>query len=140
MATSRRGFFGIALVALLAIGFAPATMAADSATGTWKWKSQGRNGAEGREMTLKLNQDGDKVTGTITGFGNDEVKISDGKVKDGEIMFTVTRKGRNDREMTTKYNVKVEGDTLKGKAESERNGQARSRDFEAKREKEKKDA
>lgn len=36
--------------------------------------------------------------------------------------------------MTTKYSGTVTADTIKGKAESERNGQPQSRDWEAKRE------
>jgi hypothetical protein len=35
----------------------------------------------------------------------------------------------------TKYQGKVDGDTIKGKTERERNGQTMSRDWEAKREK-----
>lgn len=36
--------------------------------------------------------------------------------------------------MTIKYSGKVSVDTIKGKAESERDGQPQSRDWEAKRE------
>jgi hypothetical protein len=36
--------------------------------------------------------------------------------------------------MTIKYNGKLSGDSIKGKTESERDGQPRSRDWEAKRE------
>jgi hypothetical protein len=109
-------------------------MAAD-ATGTWKWKMPGRNGAEGREVSLKLKQDGDKLTGTLGG-GQNETEIKDGKIdKDGTLSFAVTRK-RNDQEFTTKYSGKLDGDTIKGKTEMERNGQTQSRDWEAKRSKE----
>jgi hypothetical protein len=86
-----------------------------------------------REVTLKLKLDGDKLTGSISGRNND-TEISDGTFKDGDISFNVVRE-RNGNKMTTKYTGKVSGDSIKGKIESERNGQANSRDWEAKREK-----
>lgn len=140
MTANRRGLLGLSLIALLVLAFAPVSWAADSVTGEWKWKTAARNGREGREMTLKLTQDGEKVTGTLLGYGNQEVKIADGKVHDGEISFSVTRKGRNDQEMTTKYSGKISGDSIKGKSESDAGGQSRSRDWEAHRGEEKKSA
>lgn len=134
---SRRSF-GLAMFAavLLMLGMAPAAMAADDATGTWKWSQAGRGGqGTPTEVTLKLKQDGDKLTGTIATGTNEPVEIKDGKVKDGEVTFTVVRKF-NDREMTMKYTAKVTGDTIKGKSATERNGQVREREFEGKRVKE----
>ena len=63
-----------------------------------------------------------------------DVKIEDGKFKDGEVTFTVTREF-NEQKRVTKYAAKVDGDTLKGTATSERDGQERKQEFEAKREK-----
>jgi hypothetical protein len=40
-----------------------------------------------------------------------------------------------DQKVVTKYRGKVTGDTMKGTAESERDGQTQKREFEAKREK-----
>jgi hypothetical protein len=100
-------------------------------TGTWKWTVE--FGGQAREQTLKLKLDGDKLTGTMIGR-NSETKIEDGKYKDGEITFTVIRE-RNGQKTTTKYAGKLSGDTIKGKAESDRGGQTQSRDWEAKREK-----
>jgi hypothetical protein len=102
------------------------------ATGTWKW-TVSFNGQE-RTMTLKLKADGDKLTGAMLGRNNQETAIEDGKIKNGEVSFTVTRE-RNGQKFTTKYSGKVSGDTIKGKAEFERDGQQQSRDWEAKREK-----
>lgn len=104
------------------------------ATGTWKWTMQGRQGGQGREVSLTLKQDGEKLTGKMG--GQQEVEIKDGKIdKEGNLSFAVTRK-RQDMEFTTKYSGKLEGDTIKGKQENERNGQTQSRDWEAKRAKE----
>jgi hypothetical protein len=58
-------------------------------------------------------------------------------VKGEEISFTVTREF-NGNKMVSKYNGKVSADAIKGKIESERNGQPQSRDWEAKRSDEKK--
>lgn len=120
------------LVAFMA--FAGTVRAADKAdpTGTWKWST--KVGDQTRETTLKLKLEGDVLTGTISGRNNTENKIEDGKFKDGEVTFSVTRE-RNGQKSTTTYKAKVDGDTLKGKSEGTRNGQAFSRDFEAKREK-----
>jgi hypothetical protein len=104
---------------------------AEDPSGTWKWTTTAGNNT--REVTLKLKLDGDKLTGTISGRNND-TEISDGTFKDGDISFNVVRE-RNGNKMTTKYTGKVSGDSIKGKIESERNGQANSRDWEAKREK-----
>jgi hypothetical protein len=105
-------------------------------TGTWKWETE--RGGQKRETTLKLKLEGDKLTGTITaGRGKGEateVKIEDGKFKDGQVTFTVTREF-NDQKRVTKYSAKVDGDTMKGTATSERDGKEQKQEFEAKREK-----
>ena len=105
--------------------------AVGDATGTWTWQYEGRNG-EMMDVTLKLKQEGEKLTGTITGFRGQETEISDGTIKNGEIAFKVVRTW-NDNEIVTQYSGKLEGDVIKGKSEMERNGQTRTREFEAKR-------
>jgi hypothetical protein len=100
-------------------------------TGTWKWSFTGQGG-QTRETTLKLKLDGDKLTGTISGRGG-ETAIEEAKVKGEEISFQVTREF-NGNKVVTKYNGKITGDTIKGKMESQRDGQPQSRDWEAKRE------
>ena len=119
-----------ALFALLALAQAQAA----DASGKWSWTRPGRNGGEDQKFTLTLKVDGDKLTGKLAAPGRggqtSETEISDGKVKGDEVSFTVTR-GR----FSMKYSGKVTADTIKGKTEMERNGQTRSRDWEAKREK-----
>ena len=121
---------GLAVVAVMAS--ASAARAEDNPTGTWKWEQKFNN--QSREVTLKLKLDSGKLTGTISGRTAD-TEISDGTFKDGEIAFSVTRE-RNGNKFTTKYSGKLSGDSIKGKAESERNGQTTSRDWEATRAKE----
>ena len=100
-------------------------------SGTWKWSATGQNG-QTRETTLKLKLDGEKLTGTISGRGG-ETAIAEAKLKGEEISFEVTREF-NGNKVTTKYNGKISGDSIKGKMEFERRGQPQSRDWEAKRE------
>ena len=128
-----RGLFALALtVALMPALTARAEDKAADASGTWKWSAPGRDG-QTREVTLKLKQEGDKLTGTITGFGGNENEITDGKIEGDKISFKVTRK-RQDREITISYTATLAGDTLKGKSEmTSRDGQTRTREFEAKR-------
>ena len=80
-----------------------------------------------------MKADGDKLTGAIVRANAQETKIDDGTFKDGEVSFTVTRE-RNGQKFTMKYKGKVSGDTIKGKTESDRNGESQTRDWNAKRE------
>ena len=129
---TRRGFLSLSLGLLAGLLLAtPARSDDKTATGTWKWSFTTQNG-DTRETTLKLKQDGEKLTGTITGRNNQETDIEDGKVKDGEVSFTVTREF-NGNKFVMKYHGKLDGDTIKGKTEFERDGETRSRDWEAKR-------
>jgi hypothetical protein len=98
-------------------------------TGTWKWSVTFNN--QTREMALKLKLDGDKLTGAMVREGR-ETPVQDAKFKDGDVSFTVVRE-RNGQKMTFKYTGKVSGDAIKGKTEFERDGQAQSREWEAKR-------
>src|SRR5205085_1468139 len=99
--------------------------------GTWKWKVEFSN--QEFEQTLKLKHEGEKLTGTLTGRNGQEMKIEDGKFKDGEVSFKVTRE-REGNKFTIKYKGKVEGDTIKGKTEFDFGGETRDREWEAKRE------
>jgi len=138
MNASTRRWLGI-LALGLAIGLLTGGIRAEdkkstgSATGTWKSTFTLKNGRT-IENTYKLKQEGEKLTGTVTGPRGREVKIEDGKVKDGKVSFQVTREF-NDQKITFKYQGKLSGDTLKGKVESNRGGQAISFDWEAKRQK-----
>ena len=101
-------------------------------TGTWKYSVM--FGDQTREQTLKLKLEGDKLTGAVVGRNNTETAIGDATFKDDTVSFTVTRE-RDGNKFVTKYSGKLEGDTIKGKIESERNGEKQSRDWSAKREK-----
>jgi hypothetical protein len=125
-----------AALLLGAVAFAQGQDKKTDPTGTWSWTMPGRNGGPDRKMTLKLKLEGDKLTGKLIsparGGGTSETEIKEGKIKDGEVSFTVTREmGGNT--MVTKYTCKIVDGALKGKTVMERDGQAgRERDWEAK--------
>jgi hypothetical protein len=123
-------FVTAALVVAVA-GLAGVARAEDknSPTGTWNWTVERNN--QKVEQTLKLKLDGDSLTGAMV-RNDQETKIEDGKFKDGEVSFTVTRE-RNGQKFTVKYKGKVSEDTIKGKSEREVDGKTQSRDWEAKR-------
>jgi len=101
-------------------------------TGTWTWSAPGRDGGQARTVTLKLKLEGDKLTGTVSGRQSDTA-IEDAKLNGDEITFKVTREIQGNK-VTQKYAGKISGDTIKGKIAFDRDGQAQSRDWEAKRE------
>jgi hypothetical protein len=146
----RRLVLMLSALALMLCAAAQVKAADDKAanvTGTWVISQQNRNGNTS-ETTLKLKQDGEKVTGTVTppargGQGGNggtartpkAIEIEDGKItSSGELTFKTTRENTQGNKMVSTYHGKIEGDTIKGTIESEgRNGQTRSREFEAKR-------
>ena len=101
-----------------------------NAAGTWKWSLAAQNGDTIRTI-LKLNQDGDKLTGSYTNqFGKAE--ITDGSLKDGQISFKVKREF-NGQPFIINYSGKLSGDRITGKCEFNVNGDARALEWEAKR-------
>ncbi len=100
-------------------------------SGNWKSSSTNQNG-QVRESVFKLKVEGEKVTGTVSGR-NADTAIEEGTIKGEQVSFKVTREV-NGNKMVTKYTGKVSGDTITGKSETDRDGQARSRDWVAKRE------
>lgn len=123
----------IQLTACLALVLGFTATAQDKTTdlnGTWKSSSTNQDG-QVRESTFTLKVEGEKVTGTVSGRNNDTA-IEEGKIKGGEVSFQVTREF-NGNKMVIKYTGKVSGDTITGKSEVERDGQAQKRDWVAKR-------
>jgi hypothetical protein len=126
----KRFLSGVVAVAIVAL--ATAVIAAD-ATGTWKWTTT--FGGQSREATVKLKQDGEKLTGTyVGGQSNTETAIENGSVKGDTVSFAVTRE-RDGQKRTTKYTGTLKDDTITGKSEGQRGGQAQSNDWVAKRQK-----
>jgi len=121
-----------AAVLLAFVGVVGSARAAEDPTGTWKWSTT--FGDNTIESTLKVKLEGDKLTDVYVGRNNTESPISDGTFKDNVVKFNVVREF-NGNKFTIKYSGTLSGDVIKGKSEFDRDGQAQSRDWEAKRQK-----
>jgi len=121
-----------AAVLLAVVGAVSPAIAAEDPTGTWKWSTT--FGDNTIESTLKVKLEGDKLTGVYIGRNNTESPISDGTFKDNMVKFNVVREFGGNK-FTIKYSGTLSGDTIKGMSEFERDGQAQSREWEAKRQK-----
>jgi hypothetical protein len=121
----------LTLAVIVLVNTASSLVAADDPTGTWKWTTN--FGGQSREATLKLKLDGDKLSGTYVGRDS-ESPIENATFKDDTVNFSVTRE-RDGQKFTTKYSGKLSGDTITGKSERQRDGQAQSSDWVAKRQK-----
>jgi hypothetical protein len=134
MNASRRTGFGVLALGLAIAWLSSGVRAEDkktegSATGTWKSTIKTPDGNT-FEITYKLKQEGEKLTGTVTGRDGKETKIEEGKVKDGKVSFQVTRE-RDGNQFTIKYEGELSDDAIKGKV----GVGDRSFDWEAKRQK-----
>ena len=108
-------FSVVLMLGLTLITVAQATKPA-GLTGTWKWSNEGFGGQQ--ETVLVLKQDGDKITGTISGFGGEDSPIADAKFVNGELTFKVSRDFGQGTPIITVYTGKIDGDSFKGKQQT----------------------
>jgi hypothetical protein len=95
----------LALTAMVALG-------ADI-DGKWTRENQGKDGKT-TVQTLTLKADGSKLTGSLDGGRGGPVDISEGMITGKDVMFKVTRAGRDGTPATTTYKgTMLSGDTLK---------------------------
>jgi hypothetical protein len=125
--------FGLAVGLLAPVIGAEDKKTADRATGTWKSSFTTQDG-QTIVTTYKLRQDGEKLTGTVTGRDGKETKIEDGKVKEGKVSFVMNH-DRDGQKLTIKFNGELKGDSIKGKVDFVVGDNSRSFDWEAKRQK-----
>jgi hypothetical protein len=119
----------VATLAVVCTGLV-AQAADDDPTGTWMWKTP-RGQAK-----IKLKLEGDKITGAMIRKNGDALKVENGSFKDGDIAFDVPGKTPGGQPMVHRYQGKLTGDTIKGKARIELPDQTVAGDWEAKRVKE----
>jgi hypothetical protein len=114
----RNQLFALSLVLSLGLFTGVAAMAQGAAAtvaGTWDLTMNGQNGTF--EQTLKLQEQGGSVTGTISGRrGDSPVK---GTVNGDTLTFTVTRE-TSQGTFTMNYKATVSGDSMKGTAGNDR--------------------
>lgn len=113
----------IGILVALAIGASAADV-----SGKWVAQIPGRDG-QARETTMVLKQDGDKLTGSVSGRQGAMTPIADGKVSGDAVSFTVTME-RGGNTMKWNYTGKVSGSEIQFKREG---GQGQAREFVAKR-------
>ena len=135
--------FALASFVLGLLGVVGIAAAADKndPTGTWKWTT--KFGEKEVERSMKLELKDGKLTGTVAGGGGKgggkgtDSKIEDGKFKDGELSFSVTRE-RGGNKIVSKYSGKVSDDTIKGSITTDVDGKENKMEWEAKRAKDEK--
>jgi opacity protein-like surface antigen len=115
------------LATTMLIACSLAALAAD-VSGKWTAQVPGRGG-QTREVTFTLKADGDKLTGSMTGFQGMEIPLTEGKVAGDTISF-VTVVERNGNTNKSSYTGAVAGDEIKFKVEGGRGG---PQEFAAKR-------
>lgn len=93
---------------------------AQDVTGAWELTTEGPRGP--RTFTATFAQDGSSVTGTVVmqmmgrggaGGGTREIEISDGKLEDGKLTFTLTM-GMGERSFSQTFSATVTADTMEG--------------------------
>ncbi len=117
--------------AALSVLISLAAWAAD-ASGKWTWTQRRQN--NDITMTLEVKQDGEKLTGTVSGGGqnNTKTEIKEGTVKGNDVSFVVIREFNGQQRKTT-YKGKLDGDTITGTAVRVRDGQEQSTEWKATR-------
>jgi hypothetical protein len=118
-------FVFVSAMWLMLAGNALAADEAAKVDGKWEMTSEGPNGT--MTQTLTITQDGATIKGTLTGRRGDAPL--EGTVTGNKVSFTVKRQTQNGDTMVIEYTATVDGDSMKGKAHSERF----DRDFTAKR-------
>jgi hypothetical protein len=119
---TKRLFLSISLLLVSAM-----TALAADVTGKWVAQVPGRDG-QTRETTFNFKAEGDKLTGTMSGFRGQELQITDGKINGDEISFSVVIEFQGEKR-TMHYTGKVSGNELRLKRDSPRGPQ----EFTAKR-------
>jgi hypothetical protein len=109
-----------------------AERAYEGVEGIWKWNASFR----GRkyEARVKLEQEGEILTGTIPGSrrAGRSIKVKNGTIKNGEVYFEIERGAGQDKAVTL-YKGKQTGDTIKGTIETTIDGKEQKSKWEARR-------
>jgi hypothetical protein len=117
----------MAAVAIAVAILAVVVQAAD-VTGKWTGAVPTRDGGT-RESTFNFKQDGEKLTGTMTGPQGD-IELKDGAVKGDDVSFNVALSfGGNDVKLI--YKGKIAGDEMK--MTRQREGADQTQEFTLKR-------
>jgi hypothetical protein len=94
----------------VAVGILAAVVQAADVTGKWTGQVPTRDGGT-REATFNFKQDGEKLTGTMTGPQGD-IELKDGAVKGDDVSFNVAL-SFNGNDVKLIYKGKVAGEEIK---------------------------
>lgn len=108
--------------------------AADKADAVGNWKCEYKIGDMARTSELTIKKDGDQLAGTMTWPDQKDEKLKDVKLDGNTLTFAATRKLMG-MEVALTYKFTIDGDKLKGKGTSDRNGQKSEFDITGAREK-----
>ena len=114
----RTGFIVVALaLGWLMVSAAMALAAEEAAKVAGNWEMSIQTPRGDFTQTLKLEQDGNTLKGTLTGRRGESP--IEGSITGNKVSFTVKRETPNGT-FTIEYSGTVEGDSMKGKSHSER--------------------
>ena len=113
-------------------GLAGAQGAKADPVGTWKCEYE--IGGQKRTSTLSIKKDGDKLAGTMSWPDQKEAKLTDVKLKGGDLTFSAVRMFMENK-FPLDFKLTITGDKFKGKAASDFGGKKQEFDIEGKREK-----
>lgn len=118
-------------IVLAVIATLETQLAADEPTGTWKVQMS-FGGREGRISILKLQTEGDQLTGVMLDSQGSSTPIERPSYKDGRISFEIPRE-RNGQRFSTQYTGTLAEDAIKGTIRFQRRGNLRTLTWEARR-------
>ena len=98
------------------------------------WKCEYEIGGQKRMSTLTIKKDGDKLAGTMSWPDQKEAKLTDVKLKDGDLTFSAVRMFM-DNKIPIDYKLTITADKLKGKGSTDFGGKKQDFEIEGKREK-----
>ena len=106
----------------------------DKADPVGTWKCEYEIGGKKLMSTLTIKKDGDKIAGTMSWPDQKETNLKDLKLKDGTLTFHAVRVLMENK-IPVDYTLKIDGDKLKGKGESDFGGKKAEFEITAKRDK-----
>ena len=106
----------------------------DKADPVGTWKCEYEIGGQKRILTMTIEKDGDKLTGTMSWPDQKGEKLKDLKRKASTLTFSAVRKFM-DNKFPLDFTLTIDGDEFKGIAASDFGGNKQEFDIEGKREK-----
>ena len=94
----------------------------DKADPVGTWKCEYTIGDQMRTLELTINNDGDKLVGTMSWPDQKDEKLKDVKLKESTLTFSAVRKFMGN-EFPLDFTLTIEGDKFKGKSVAELGGQ-----------------